>query len=230
MTDDARSYVPAAGRDWLLPFYDPLLRILGEGRFRRLLIDAADLRPGQRVLDLGCGTGTLAVLIRQTCPETHVTGLDPDPKALAIARRKADRAGVDIVFEQGFADELPFPDASFDRIVSSLVFHHLPPDVVRATVPEIRRVLRPGGSINVLDFGKASGGLHGLLAHLVHHQHGEEDVAGELPSLMENAGLCHAQASLAHRTFLGRLMLTRADAPGFAAEAPSGSSAPPRLA
>jgi ubiquinone/menaquinone biosynthesis C-methylase UbiE len=212
---EARSFVPAAGRDWLLPLYDPLLRLLGEERIKGALFEAAEICPGQRVLDLGCGTGTLALLIRARCPEAQVVGLDPDPKALAIARRKAERAGVEIDWQQGFADDLPFEDASFDRVVSSLVFHHLPPDRVRATVPELQRVLKPGGSVWVLDFGAGGHhGLHGILAHLTSHQHGDEDVAEELPTLLGEAGLVDAEARPAGRTFMGSLVLTHAHAPG----------------
>lgn len=209
------SFVPAAGRDWLLPFYDPLLRVMGEERFKRPLLEMADIRPGHRVLDLGCGTGTLALMIHERCPEARVVGLDPDPKALALARRKAERAGARVDWQQGFADALPFEDASFDRIVSSLVFHHLPPETVRATIPELRRVLAPGGSIFVLDFGhQGHHGLHGLLARFTSHQHGDEDVAGELPALFGEAGLEGAEAAPLRRTLMGPLVLTRAHLPG----------------
>jgi ubiquinone/menaquinone biosynthesis C-methylase UbiE len=212
---EARTFVPAAGRDWLLPFYDPLLRLLGEDRLKGPLIEAADIRPGQRVLDLGCGTGTLALMICERCPGAKVVGIDPDPKALAIARSKAERAGAAVEWRQGFADDLPFEDGSFDRVVSSLVFHHLPPDVVRATVPELRRVLAPGGSVWVLDLSHSgTHGFHGLLAKFASHQHGDEDVAGELPALMENAGLLAAEARPSGRTLMGSLVLTHAHAPG----------------
>ena len=217
---EARAYVPAAGHDWLLPLYDPLLRLLGDARHKRALIQAADIRPGHRVLDLGCGTGALTLLIHEQCPDAKLVALDPDPKALALARRKAERVGADIDWHQGFADALPFEDASFDRIVSSLVFHHLPPDVVRATLPELRRVLRPGGSVWVLDFGHGgTHGLHGWMARFVSHQHGDEDVAGALPALMQAAGLEGAEATPGPRTLMGPLVLTRARAPAEGAGA-----------
>jgi ubiquinone/menaquinone biosynthesis C-methylase UbiE len=212
---EARTFVPAAGRDWLLPLYDPLLRLLGGDRLKQPLIEAADIRPGQRVLDLGCGTGSLALLIKEQCPEAAVVGLDPDAKALAIARSKALRAAAAVEWRQGFAEELPFEDASFDRVVSSLVFHHLPPDAVRATLPELRRVLKPGGSLWILDLGHGgTHGLHGLLARFASHQHGDEDVAGQLPTLMEGAGLVAAAAEPCRRSFLGAMVLTHAHAPG----------------
>ncbi len=212
---ESRAYVPAAGRDWLLPLYDPLLRLLGDARLKRAFLERADIRPGQRVLDLGCGTGNLALRLHELCPEAEIVGLDPDPKALERARAKAARAGATIEWQQGSADALPFPDASFDRVISSLVFHHLPPDVVRATVPELRRVLAPGGSVWVLDFGHAGHhGLHGWLSKIASHQHGDEDVAGALPALLRDAGLVNAEAAPFRRSLFGPLQLTHADAPG----------------
>ena len=85
MVESSRTYLPAAGRDWRLPLYDPFVKLLGGDAARRVLLDQAGLRPGQRVLDVGCGTGTLATLIKQLHPEVEVVGLDPDPKALARA-------------------------------------------------------------------------------------------------------------------------------------------------
>src|SRR5688572_3323558 len=125
MVDSRKTFVPAAGRDWLLPLYDPLTRLLGAERARRGLVEQAALRPGQRVLDVGCGTGSLTLLIKRLYPQVDVVGLDPDAKALDRARRKAARAGLPIAFDQGFADRLPYEDQAFDRVFSSLMFHHL---------------------------------------------------------------------------------------------------------
>lgn len=120
------SYIPALRYESLTRFYDPVLRAtLKEDRFKRLLVEQAALRPGHRVLDVGCGTATLIILLKQTCAEAEVNGLDGDLKVLALARTKIETAGLDIGLTQGLAWEAPFPPASFDRIVSSLVFHHL---------------------------------------------------------------------------------------------------------
>ncbi len=89
MMGSSRTYLPAAGHDWSLPLYDPIVKLLGGDAARKALLEQAALRPGQRVLDVGCGTGTLATLIKQLYPDVEVVGLDPDPKALARARRKA---------------------------------------------------------------------------------------------------------------------------------------------
>ncbi len=120
------------------------------------MIDEARIQPGQRVLDIGCGTGSLVVQLLKLHPEADVTGLDPDPKALARAKRKADRAGVSPTLEVGFSDDLPYPDASFDFVFSSFMFHHLTPQEQQATLAEVRRVLKPGGSFQLVDFGGAS--------------------------------------------------------------------------
>lgn len=151
MTRSARTYLPAAGRDIFLPLYDPLLKVLGTERAREQLLAQAGLRPTDRVFDLGCGTGTQAVLIKKEFPQVEMVALDPDPKALARARKKAAREGLAIQFDQGFGDQLPYPEASFERVFSSLMFHHLPAERKVATLREVHRVLKPGGEFHMMD-------------------------------------------------------------------------------
>jgi len=162
------AYLPAAGSDLLLPLYDPLVKLLGAERARRKLFEQASVQAHHRVLDIGCGTGTFAVAIKTWMPSVEVVGLDPDPKALARSRRKARRAGVAIRFDQGFADALPYSDGSFDRVFSSLMFHHLPQDAKLATMREVRRVLRPGGALHLLDFEEEGPRSHNPLARWLH--------------------------------------------------------------
>ena len=147
-----RAFVPAAGHDHWLRFYDPLTRLLGAPAALRKLVDLADLRAAQRVLDIGCGTGTLAIMVKQRFPQVHITALDPDQGALDRARRKAERARVDIDFVRGFADSLPCPNASFDRVLSSFMLHHLTHDEQQATLADVFRALKAGGSLHILDF------------------------------------------------------------------------------
>ena len=124
----AKTYLPAAGKDWLLPFYDPFTKVLGVEASHRKLINQASISPGHRVLEIGCGTGNLAILVKRLNPASQVLGIDPDPKALARAHRKAQRREVTIQFDQGFAEELPYPDALFDRVLSAFMLHHVRPD------------------------------------------------------------------------------------------------------
>jgi ubiquinone/menaquinone biosynthesis C-methylase UbiE len=163
-----RTYLPAAGLDSLLPLYDLMTRLMGADRARRALLDRAQIRSGHHVLEVGCGTGSLIVQLKRSHPATDVVGLDPDPKALARARRKAARAAVSIQLDQGFGDELPYPDASFDRVFSSLMFHHVPTDQKGNTLREVQRVLKPGGEFHMLDFEGPEKGAQGLLARILH--------------------------------------------------------------
>jgi ubiquinone/menaquinone biosynthesis C-methylase UbiE len=175
MSHANHAYLPAAGLDLLLPLYDPLVKLLGADRARKKLFDQASVQPHHRVLDIGCGTGTFAVAIKGWLPAVEVVGLDPDPKALARSRRKADRAGVSIRFDQGFANALPYPDASFDRVFSSLMFHHLPHDAKLATMREARRVLKAGGSLHLLDFEQEGSHGHNPLARWLHSRKRMQD-------------------------------------------------------
>jgi ubiquinone/menaquinone biosynthesis C-methylase UbiE len=209
MSEAKRSFIPAAGVDLLLPLYDPLVRLMmREERTRGALIDAAALRPGMRALDLGCGTGSTSVLLAQRHPDVELIGVDPDPKALARARAKAERAGVRIRFERGFGDAIPCADASIDRVVSSLMVHHLTQDEKRRTFADVARVLRPGGSFHVLDFGPPISALDRALTWLVHHgDRIDDNLAGRLPSLMRGAGLGDARELSKVRTLFGCLAL-----------------------
>lgn len=221
MARSERSFVPAAGVDFLLPFYDPIQWILGGERARRTLLEHADLEPGQRVLDVGCGTGSLVVLTKRLHPDVDVTGLDPDPRALARARRKLDRARLSVALDQGFADALPYPDASFDRVFSSFMFHHLDLETKRGMLREVRRVLRPeGGELLLLDFGGPDARPDGLLAHLLHSgDHLRDNFGGRIPALMDQAGLSGAREVDHRGTLLGRIASYRAASLASAREA-----------
>lgn len=211
MHSHAKRFIPAAGHDLLLPLYDPLNRLIGAERVKRRLVEAAAIRPADRVLDLGSGTGDLAIAVKRHVPEARVCALDPDPKALARARAKAARAGVEIAFEQGFAGELPYPDASFERVVSSLVLHHLTRGEKQAALAEARRVLVPGGTLHVLDFGPPRSRLERLLTSLFHRDARVADnLAGLLPGLMEAAGLAQVRELERLGTLFGALALYEA--------------------
>jgi ubiquinone/menaquinone biosynthesis C-methylase UbiE len=202
MDETQRTYLPAAGHDWLLPLYDPFVKLFGGDRARRALIDQAAIRSSDRVLDIGCGTGTLVTLIKHLHPDVVVVGLDPDPKALARARRKAQRAAVSIQFDQGFSDDLPYPDESFDRVFSSFMFHHLDSEVKLKTLCEVSRVLKPGGFLHLLDFGGPKSSSDRFLARLFHSSHRLRDnFDGGIITLMSQSGLADPK-EVSHRTTL----------------------------
>ncbi|MDQ4501444.1 class I SAM-dependent methyltransferase [Sinomonas sp. ASV322] len=183
-----RDYVPAAGRDALLPFYDVFTAAFGAGTVHRTLIDRARIAPGNKVLEIGCGTGNLTIRAIRAAPNAEVIGTDPDPRALAIARRKA-RGLTGISFDLAYAQRLPYPDASFDRVLSSLMLHHLDEDARAQAAAEIRRVLRPGGSAHLVDFTGQAHGVHGFLSSRLNSAHLTDPGQAGIQELLANAGL-----------------------------------------
>ena len=203
----SRSFVPAAGLDFLLPFYDPLWRLMGGQSVRATFISDAGLVSSQRILDVGCGTGSLPVQISETLLGAQMRALDPDPKALARGKEKAARAGVDIDWREGFADALPFEDASFDRVVSSFMFHHLDFDTKQAMLREARRVLAPGGELHLMDFASQPREKDSLLARLLHpHDH---VAGGEICDLFCEAGFKDVREVSQHKSIFGRFSHVR---------------------
>jgi ubiquinone/menaquinone biosynthesis C-methylase UbiE len=204
-------YIPALHFSWLTPLYDPLIRrFMREEEIKRHFVGQMGLRPGMRLLDVGCGTGTLAILILQTQPGVIVSGLDGDPDVLARAAAKAARAGVAVQWNRGLATELPYADGSFDRVVSSLVTHHLTVTDKQEALAEAYRVLRPGGELHVLDFGPPFDAYTRLAAAIMRHF---EEVAaqfdGRLPALIRAAGFAEPEAGRRFTVLFGPLHVWR---------------------
>ncbi len=221
MPQEERTYVPAAGHDWLLPFYDLVTKLMGGPSLHRRLIDQAHLAPGQRILEIGCGTGNLTMLAKTLYPAVEVVGLDPDPKALDRARRKAEERGVRIELDRGFSDELPYPDESYDRVLSALMFHHLDRDVKERSLQQARRVLKSSGSLHLLDFGATDERSHGVLAHVLHRrEHLHDNSRDTVLSLMREAGFAEPTEVGQQRTVFGRIFYYHASKPGPAAAGP----------
>jgi ubiquinone/menaquinone biosynthesis C-methylase UbiE len=212
MSKPHKEYIPALSYDLLTPLYDLVIRLtMPESRFKGRLIEQADIRESSRVLDLGCGTGTLTILIKKTHPDAKVVGLDGDPKILNIARTKAAKAGMELTFNKAMACELPYPDATFDRVVSSLVFHHLTRgDKVRA-LQEVFRVLRPDGELHVADWGKPQNMLMRVASLPLRIFDGLEttrdNVNGLLPDMFRDAGFEEVKEPARFMTLFGTLSL-----------------------
>ncbi len=219
MPTESRSYVPALGFASLTRLYDPVVRLTTrEQRFKELLVEQAAPAPGQRILDLGCGTGTLGIQVKQRQPGAEVVGLDADPEMLDRAREKAVRAGVELELTEGLSTELPYEDASFDRVLSTLFFHHLDPEPKSQTTREIARVLRPGGELHVADWGPPSDPAMRVAFQGIRLLDGlsntAENYRGELPAIFERAGLANARETDRLRTMFGSLVLYRAERGG----------------
>ncbi|GAB3756869.1 class I SAM-dependent methyltransferase [Microlunatus parietis] len=155
-----RHFIPAMGQQRFLPVYDLTGWLAGVPRMHRSLLDQAAIGAGMAVLEIGCGTGNLIIRAARRHPGATFTGLDPDRIALANAERKVARRRLSIRFDVGYADALPYPDGSQDRVLSSLMFHHLDEAGKDGALREAFRVLRPGGELHLLDF---TGGGHGRL-------------------------------------------------------------------
>jgi ubiquinone/menaquinone biosynthesis C-methylase UbiE len=212
------SYVPALAFHRLTGLFDPVVRVtMRERRFRPRLLEQAAIGPRHRVLDVGCGTATLAIMAKRREPTAEVVGLDGDPAILERGRAKAAQAGADVRLDRGMSFDLPYEDASFDRVLSSLFFHHLKPDAKERTAREIARVLKPGGELHVADFGTAADPLQAALFGVVRRFDGEEETRdnarGLLPTFFERAGLADARARGTMRTLLGTLAFYSARRP-----------------
>jgi ubiquinone/menaquinone biosynthesis C-methylase UbiE len=209
-------YLPALRFRALTRFFDPLIGLgLPERRFKRRLLEQASPEPGQHTLDIGCGTGTLAVMAKAARPDVEVVGLDADHEILDLARSKARAAGVEVRFDHGLSTQLPYKDDSFDRVVSTLFFHHLTGPDKRLTAAEIARVLRPGGELHVGDWGRPADPLMwalftGAVRVFDGFERTRDNAAGALPRIFERAGISEARETERMRTAFGTLCLYRA--------------------
>ncbi len=209
------NYIPALSYDWLTPFYDPVVRLATrENAFKKALIEQSRLKDARRVLDLACGTGTLTVLIKNAAPQAEVFGIDGDPKILMIARKKARAGKFEIQFDEGMSFDLPYQNESFDRVVSSLFFHHVTRENKLKTLKEVKRVLKQGGEFHVADWGLPANPLMRFSSRLIQLLDGLETTAdnfnGLLPALMTDSGFKEIEETNRYNTFFGTIRLHRA--------------------
>lgn len=188
------SYKPikAFNYDFMTPFYDVILNLIGFGEEQReKIVKLLDLKPGERLLDVGCGTGTLLKVARQSHPDNEMVGIDIDKKVLEIAKSKLAFTGIQLI--NTGAENLRFPDKSFDVVVSTLIFHHLPTEIKRKALLEIKRVLKPNGRFLLVDFGKIVGALKivyylEVIIRLPEAKTAKDNVEGKIPNFLQEAG------------------------------------------
>jgi ubiquinone/menaquinone biosynthesis C-methylase UbiE len=214
MDESQQDYVPALSFKILTPFYDFIQKwIVRDVRYKSRLIEQAEIQPGQHVLDLGCGTGTLAIMTKQAQPDAEVTGLDADPAMLKVARLKAARQASEVKFDQGMTYTLPYPDATFDRVLTSIMIHHLKTPDKERTAGEVYRILKPGGQLHIIDFGKPSTFYGKLLGPFLHEfEEANDNIDGRLPIIFQEAGL-KVQERGNFRTFFGDLTFLQGQKP-----------------
>jgi ubiquinone/menaquinone biosynthesis C-methylase UbiE len=192
---DKPDFVPALGRSNLTWAYDLMVALLTrERRWRSLLLSALNAKSEDVIVDVGCGTGTMAIMIKRQCPQARVIGLDPDPAVLHIARRKTRKAGVTVDLIEGAADRIAdvVCQGEPNKVVSSLVFHHLSLNTKRSALDAIFAVLPHDGRLYIADYGWQRTWLMRRLFRLVHHLDGFEttqpNADGVLPDLIAAAG------------------------------------------
>jgi len=175
-------------------WYDLFDRLLPSvRRIREKLVELAAPGPGEQALDVGCGTGTLAIKLKSRVGAGNVHGIDASAEMIAVAKAKTAKAKVEIDFQVALIEALPFPDACFDLVTSSLMLHHLPFDLKQKGLAQIRRVLKPGGCFMAVDFASQSHSPIGHLLSILGHARGESTVA-ELTPMLKKVGFSDVEA------------------------------------
>lgn len=211
-------FIPALGFHLFTPFYDLIVGLTGRERtVKEALIQQIDLQPGQKVLDLACGTGTLAVMVKKCESAIELNGVDADQRMLNKARRKTESAGVSICFDQALSFSLPYADACFDQVLSTMFFHHLTWDDKVRSVREVYRILKPGGQFYVADWGAPDSRLMRLLFLTVQvldsFDTTRDHIAGRMPELFAGQGFIDVKQPQSVNTIYGTIALYSAVKP-----------------
>ncbi|MBK7352963.1 MAG: class I SAM-dependent methyltransferase [Nitrosomonas sp.] len=207
-----RDFIPALHYHWLTRWYDPVMRsIFPESGITDQLIKQANIRSGQDILDVGCGTATHSIRVKQAQPGAIVHGLDIDPRVLQIARQKIEQNNIELQLKQGSAIALPYSDHSFDHVIGSLLLHHLTMLAKQQMLREAFRVLKPGGQLHLVDFGQPQGISMWMISLIIRwFEEIDGHIHGLLPELIQGAGFNLMPHSLHFRTLGGTITLWHA--------------------
>lgn len=218
MADTNRDFVPALGKAGNIERYDAVLALMTrEKRWRGELVKLVAPGAGETIVDIGCGTGTLAIALKAAAPTSIILGVDPDPDILDIARRKAGEADADILWFEAMGDALDQigPLQQCDKIVSSLVLHQCPMEVKEAIVGQMWRLLKPGGGLYIADYGEQRSLLMRTLFRQVQMIDGfeltEPNARGCVPEILHGAGFRDVEEVRAIQTPTGSISLYRAE-------------------
>ena len=208
-------FIPALHYHWLTRWYDPVMRLIFPvTRITDRLIRQADIKSGERVLDVGCGTGTHTLQIKQAQPEAVVHGVDIDPEMLKLAQRKIEQNCLELFLKHGSAIALPYSDHHFDHVISSLLVHHLNNQAKQQMFQEAFRVLKPGGQLHLVDFGEPQDIPMWVISLLVRwFEEIQGHIQGMLPKLIQNAGFKLDATPVHFRTLGGTITLWHAYKP-----------------
>lgn len=219
MMADQKEYIPALKYDWLTKVYDPVIQFtMPERKFKTALIKEMRIQADDRILDFGCGSLTLSIMAAQAYPQAIFYGVDIDDKILSIADRKMKAAGVSVKIQQYDGGRLPYPDNYFDRVMSSLVFHHLTLRQKCKTLEEIYRILKPSGEVHIADFGQPSGALQRLGFYSVQLLDGfettKDSVTNALPKAVKESDFSEVEEKGVFKSLVGTVRLIKGVKPG----------------
>lgn len=197
---------------WLTKYYDFLVaNLMREKRFKGLLVKQFHNQNPQNILDIGCGTATLTILMQKHYPKAQMTGLDGDESILAIAQKKMKQENFAFEFVKAMSYSMPFAENTFDVATSSIMLHHLSDSDKIKTLTEAHRVLKPNGEINIADWGKASNFMMRTLFHIIQLLDGYDtttsNVQGRIPEFMQKAGFRDVKEVSKINTVLGTVSL-----------------------
>jgi ubiquinone/menaquinone biosynthesis C-methylase UbiE len=207
-----RAYVPALGDRRLTPFYDATVALMTcERTWRRAFIKQIDPTPRDVILDVGCGTGTLAVLLAKACPGASIHAIDPDPEVLSRAELKARDADVLVHFAKGYAQETAAARVRPNKVVSSLVLHQVPLAGKRSAILSAFAALRTGGELHIADYGEQRSPLMKFAFRQVQaldgYRNTQPNAEGILPELMTEAGFTGVTETAVIQTPTGAISL-----------------------
>lgn len=208
-------YVSALSFTWLTPLYDFFVGItMPEKKIKQTLINTSFLTDYATVLDFGCGTATLTIMAKEHRPSINITGIDIDKTILKNATDKIGQKKLDIRLIAYDGEKLPFSDASFDRIISCLVFHHLESPVKQKILAELYRVTKAGGQLIIADFGRSESWFQRLLFNLIRGLDGfkptEANAKGLMPFMISSAGFNYSGIKQRFKTVFGEVQLFKA--------------------
>jgi len=215
MVEQAK-YIPALRFKRLTPLYDFLLNItMPEKKIKQALIEVANIPARARVLDFGCGTATLTIMVKEMYPEAKVTGIDVDREILDKATQKVKENKSDILLLGYDGKQFPFERVAFDRTLSCLVFHHLDTDTKQRVLAEIFRVLDKDGQLYIADFGRSKSWAQRVLFNLIRCLDGfkstEANAKGLLPEMISEAGFENVVIKKCFQTMFGEVQVISAE-------------------
>lgn len=214
MTKNTR-FIPALKFNWLTRFFDPVMKLtMSEKKFKKALLLQSDIKDSDTILDFGCGTATLTIMTKKAAPKATLYGVDVDPNVLKIAQNKVKNSGYEIFLKAYDGISLPYKSETFDKVLSSLVLHHLTKSQKVTVLKEIYRTLKVGGELHIADFGKARNifmrGMFLIIQLFDGFTNTSDNIKGLLPEIMREAGFDKAIEHKRIMTLFGTVSLYKA--------------------